>query len=117
MMADDNLTVHPEEMARAGEALREPGELIRQAFSYLASDRGDVSTIWETGDEIADSLEKNLLPQVEMLDELGEALVLAFDRTADEVLRSARNYQVAEENAIDMSNDLDVSNTPGGGRR
>lgn len=116
-MADDNLTVHPEEMARAGEALREPGEIIRQAFSYLASDRGDVSTIWEPGDEIANSLEKNLLPQVEMLDKLGETLVIAFDRTADQVLRSARNYQVSEESAIDVSNDLDVSTGSGGGRR
>lgn len=116
-MTHDGLAVGPEEMARAGEALREPGQLIREAFARLSSERGEMATIWESGDDISDSLNKNLTPRVDILDQYGEALVVAFDRTADEVLRSSRNYQVAEDDAWTMGNNLDVPTGPGGGRR
>ncbi|WP_017587159.1 hypothetical protein [Nocardiopsis ganjiahuensis] len=116
-MPDGNLTVHPEEMARAGEALREPGQLVRETFARLASERRAMGTVWESGDDISDSLNENLTPRVDLLDQFGEALAVAFDRTADEVLRSARNYQVSDEEAFDISNNLDLPTGPGGGRR
>ncbi|MDE3721965.1 hypothetical protein PWG71_11245 [Nocardiopsis sp. N85] len=116
-MTYNKLTVNPEEMARAGEALREPGQMIRKAFTRLVSERGELRRIWGSGDEISDSLNKNLTPRVDMLDQFGEALVVAFDRTADEVMRSARNYQVSDEEAFDISNTLDLPTGPGGGRR
>lgn len=117
-MTDHRLTVHPEDMARAGEALREPGELLRKAFRQLAARRGQTALIWSSGDPISDSLTENMTPRVEGLDQHGEALIIAFDLTADQVLRSARGYDNSEEAAWSASDDLNSpTGGPDGGRR
>lgn len=114
-MADDHLTVLPEEMARAGEELREPGRLVREAFARLQSARRSLGVVWGAGDDISDSLTKNLMPMIEALDEYGEALPTAFDQAADRTLQMSRRYQVSDEYAFDVSSGLGSATRPGGG--
>ncbi|MFL1382444.1 MULTISPECIES: hypothetical protein [unclassified Nocardiopsis] len=112
-MADSDLTVFPDEMERAGRQLREPGQLVREAFSRLVAERQAMGVIWEPGEDIGDSLNENLPPMVKLLDQFGEALAVAFDRTADGVMLSARNYQNAEDHAVEVSDGL-FDDGPGG---
>lgn len=114
-MSDDHLTVLPEDMARAGEELREPGRLVREAFAQLRTARHSLGSIWGSGDDISDALTKNLTPMVETLDEYGEALPTAFDQTADRTLQMSRNYETSDDYAFDVSNDLNSGYGGGGG--
>ncbi|MFD6098466.1 hypothetical protein ACFVWN_18885 [Nocardiopsis flavescens] len=114
-MSNDNLTVLPEEMARAAQELREPGRLLREAFSQLRTARMSLGSIWGSGDDISDALTKNLTPMIDSLDEYGNALPTAFDQTADRTLQMSRNYGNSEEYAIDVSGGLDHRPGPGGG--
>ncbi|MFY7069704.1 hypothetical protein ACOQFV_27920 [Nocardiopsis changdeensis] len=114
-MSDDHLTVLPEDMARAGEDLREPGRLVREAFARLRTARQSLGAVWGSGDDISESLTKNLTPMIETLDEYGEALPTAFDQAADRTLQMARNYEVSEDYAFDVSSDLGSGSGYGGG--
>ncbi|CAL9377554.1 hypothetical protein SUDANB121_00996 [Nocardiopsis dassonvillei] len=114
-MSDDRLTVLPEEMARAGEDLREPGRLVREAFARLRTARQSLGAVWGSGDDISDSLVKNLKPMIEALDEYGEALPKAFDQAADRTLQMSRRYQVSDEYAFDVSSGLGSATGRGGG--
>ena len=114
-MSDDHLTVLPEEMTRAGEELREPGRLIREAFARLRTERNSLGTVWGSGDDISDSLTKNLTPMIEALDEYGEALTTAFDQTADRTVQMSRNYEASDDYAFDVSNSLGSGSGHGGG--
>lgn len=98
---NEGLRVSPGEMARMSAALYEPAELVRKAFADLKTRREALGRPWGEGDEIADAAEKNLVPRIEMLDDLGEALVEAFTHTAENTVASAKSFQAAEEAAIE----------------
>ncbi|MEY9213892.1 hypothetical protein NI17_022445 [Thermobifida halotolerans] len=102
----ERLKVSPGEMARVAAALYEPADLTRKTFANLRIQREALGRPWGEGDEIAQAAEKDLVPMIEMLDELGVTLVEAFTHTAENTIATAKSFHAAEEIAVENSNSL-----------
>ncbi|MDA0565001.1 hypothetical protein LG943_11810 [Streptomonospora sp. S1-112] len=113
-----DLFVYPDGVSRDGASIHVPADMIDELIRRYEAASAALGKPWGEGDEFAEQMEKVLGPlQTNLMTYLGY-IAEALRMSADNTIRTAKNFQVTEENNITtITGTGGGADTGGGGRR